>query len=152
MKLSERFTAVMVALTAAEFTLVEGKPELTEANVEALEAAAERLESVEAENTQLKGDNQAHAERITELEASVESNAATVSTILDALESNNMPLAEGAELGAFVAEKINAYGKTVPAATPVVTTGADDLGDANTDEHLSEIDKRARARFAKRTK
>lgn len=153
MKLSERFAAVMIALTASEFSIKEGKPELTEENVAALEAAAQRLEAVQADNDTLKSENQSHAERIAELEAAVEESAATVATIFDALEANNVEVPEGADLAAIAAEKINAWGKTVPAATAVVPSAADDLGDGQQDETiLSDIDRRARERFNRNKK
>jgi hypothetical protein len=153
MKLFERFAAAWAVLTASDFTAVEGKPELTEENVAALEAAATRLEAVQGENETLKADNQTHAERITELEAVVEENAATVATIFDALEANNVEVPEGTDLAAIVADKINAWGKTVPAATAVVTSAADDMDDAPKGESIySDIDARAHARFNRNKK
>ena len=126
---------------------------IEETHVEGLEAMGAKVETLEAENTQLKGDNQAHAERIAELETTVEGHAATVATIYDALEANNMVPEDGAALGAHVAEKINAYGKTVPPATPVVATEADNLGDAEAGETIySDVDRRAQAAWNKNKK
>lgn len=153
MKLFERFAAAFAVLTASNFEAVEGKPELTEENVEALEAAATKVETLEAENLQLKGENQTHAERIAELETTVEGHAGTVATIYDALEANNMVPEDGTALGAHVAEKINAFGKTIPAATPVASTEGDDLNDAEGGETIySEVDRRAHEAFNKKNK
>lgn len=147
MKLFERFTAAWAVLTASSLTAIEGKPELTEENVAALEAAATQLETFKSENDTLKGQNQTHAERITELEATVEAATASETVITEALAANNMEVPEGTDVAAFVAEKINAYGKTVPPATPVAPSAADDLGDTATDEDfLTDIDRRARAK------
>jgi TfoX/Sxy family transcriptional regulator of competence genes len=154
MKLSERFAAVMVALTADQFTLVEGKPELTEENVAALEAAAADLETAKAEVETLKGENQTHAERIQELEATAADAAAATGVITEALEANNMLPEDGADFAAHVAAKINAFGKTVPAATAVVTTSADELDASANDEpaYITEIDRRAIEKHNKKNK
>ena len=153
MKLSERFAAVMIALTASEFTIAEGTPELTEANVAALEAAAERLEAVQAENETLKGDNQTHAERIAELEETEASATAFAATIVEALEANNVAVPDGEDIATIVAAKINAWGTTVPAATAVVPSAADDMDDAPKGESIySDIDARAHARFNRNKK
>lgn len=150
MKLSERFAAVMIALTASEFTIAEGKPELTEENVAALEAAATELSTARADVETLKGENQAHAETIAQLEADAEASAAVVDTIREALVANNVELAEGADVAAIAAEKINAWGASVPPATPVSPTDGDDLGDGKDEAFLTEIDKRARAKRSKK--
>ena len=153
MNLFERFTAGWKAFTGADISAIDGKPELTEENVAALEAAAKDLETVKADNDTLKGENQAHAERITELEATVEAAATSETVISAALEANNVEVPEGTDLASVVAEKINAWGKTVPAATAAVSTSADDLGDGATDETIySEIDKRAQAQFKRNKK
>lgn len=153
MDLFKRFAAAWAVLTASEFEAVEGKPELTEENVAALEAAAEGINTVKAENDTLKGENQAHAEKITELESTVEAAAKSSAVIEAALEANNVEVPEGTDLAAVVAEKINAWGKTVPAATAAVSTSADDLGDGATDETIySDIDKRAQAKFNRNNK
>ena len=153
MKLSERFAAVMIALTASEFTIAEGTPELTEANVAALEAAAERLEAVQAENETLKGDNQTHAERIAELEETEASATAFAATIVEALEANNVAVPDSEDIATIVAAKINAWGTTVPAATAVVPSAADDMDDAPKGESIySDIDARAHAHFNRNKK
>jgi len=146
MKLFERFAAAWAVLTASDFTAVEGKPELTEENVAALEAAATRLEAVQGENETLKADNQTHAETIAQMEAAASASAGFIETVRAALFANNVEVPEGADLAAIAAEKINAWGKSVPAATAVVPSAADDLGDATEEEYLTEIDRRARAK------
>lgn len=143
----------MIALTASEFTIAEGTPELTEANVAALEAAAERLEAVQAENETLKGDNQTHAERIAELEETEASATAFAATIVEALEANNVAVPDGEDIATIVAAKINAWGTTVPAATAVVPSAADDMDDAPKGESIySDIDARAHAHFNRNKK
>lgn len=152
MKLLERFAAAWAVLTASQFEAAEGKPELTEENVAALEDAAAKLENLTAENNQLKEENQAAAEVLAQLEDETEAANAFASAITEALEANNVEVPEGADVTALVVEKINAWGKTVPAATTVVPTAADDLGDAQPAAYLSDIDKRAIERFNRNKK
>lgn len=152
MNLLERFAAAWAVLTASAFEAAEGKPELTEENVAALEDAATKLEALNAENDQLKEENQARAERIEALQATTDAGNAFAAAIVEALEANNVEMPEGTDVTALAVEKINAWGKTVPAATTVVPTAADDLGDKNEPDYLTAFDKRELARRNKNKK
>lgn len=150
MDLFKRFAAAWAVLTASAFEAVEGKPELTEENVAALEAAASDLETTKAEMETLKGENQTHAERIAALEETEESATAFATAIVEVLEANNVDVPEGADVAAIVAEKINAWGASVPPATAAAASTADDLGDAPKEETIySDVDRRAQERFKK---
>lgn len=123
---------------------------IEEAHVEGLEEISGKLEALEADNTQLKAENQTHAESIAEMETAAAAALSFQETVRAALVANNVELAEGADVAAIAAEKINAWGASVPPATPVSPTDGDDLGDGKDEAFLTEIDKRARAKRSKK--
>jgi regulator of replication initiation timing len=126
---------------------------IEETHVEGLEAMGTKLEELEAENTQLKEENQTHAERLAELEAVELTASADAALIIEALEANNVELAEGQSIAELAAEKINAWGKTVPDATPVASTSDTDVDDApNGETFLTEIDRRAIEKHKRKNK
>jgi len=115
---------------------------IEESHVQGLEEISNKLEALEAENLQLKEENQEHAMVIDELTTANDNGRAFAAVITAALEANNVEVPEGASAADVAAEKITAWGKTVPAATAPVATTADDLGDGTAPSYLTEFDKR----------
>lgn len=155
MNLYERFVAAWAALTGATIASEGEKPELTEENVATLEAAATKVEALETENTTLKDENQTHATRITELAGELETAndatahaAAAVTPILEALENNNVEVAEGTDPVAVAVETINAWGKMAPNATATPVSTADAIPSAKKeDSTLTQFDIEAQERY-----
>lgn len=126
---------------------------IEETHVEGLEAMGAEIEALKADNLTLKSENQAHAERLATLEE-VETEASSAAAIIaEVLEANNVEVPEGANIFELAAEKVNAWGKTVPPATPTASTDADEMDTAPQGEtFLSDVDRRARERFNRNKK